>query len=173
MAFNIQNFKSGVGELLRPYSYEVNIVPPNGGGRNLRLRTESISLPGISFAEVDNYKPYGNGLTVSIPHSSTVQEITCVHNVDGEGETLQSFYDWANKIVNIDGSDKFSAYYYDDYANRDGTINVFKLDGTVVKTYILKNIYPAAYDQVQMSWGSSGEIAQLSVTYKFESFELV
>jgi len=172
MAFNLTEFKSGVGELLRPYSYEVNIVPPNGGGRNLRLRTESISLPGVSFAEVDNYKIYGNGLSLSIPHSTTIQEITCVHNVDGEGETLQSFYDWANEIVNIDGSNKFSAYYYNDYV-RWGTINVFKLDGTTVKTYILRNIYPAAYDQVQMSWSSSGEVAQLSVTYKFESFELV
>jgi len=170
MSFNIRNFKASVGELLRPFSYEVNIQTPGGDGRSLSLRTESISLPGVSFAEVDVYKPYGNGLTLSIPHSTTIQEITCVHNIDGEGETLQAFYDWANQIVNIDGNNKFSAYYYNQYADKDGKIYIYKLNGDLIKTYTLKNIYPASYDQVQMSWGSTGEIAQLSVTYKFESF---
>ena len=172
MTFNVTNFKANVGELLRPFSYQVNINPPGGSGVGFRFRTESISLPGASFAEVDNYKIYGNGLALSIPHSSTIQEITCIHNVDANGETLQAFYDWANKIVNLDGRDKFSAYYYKDYVTW-GTINVYKLDGSLVKTYILKNLYPKSYDQVQMSWGSAGEVAQLSVTYKFESFRVV
>ena len=190
MAFNITEFKSNAGELLRPYSYKVNIAPPaprrvtgapppSNPERDLSFRTESITLPGVSFAEVDNHKIYGNGLAISIPHSTTVQEITCVHNVDSEGETLQTFYDWANQIVNIDGSGdifgqgKFSAYYYDDYVAPQGFIEVYKLNGGFpVKTYTLYNVYPAAYDQLQMSWGSTGEVAQLSVTYKFESFSV-
>lgn len=171
MAFNIKEFKTGVGELLRPYTYEVIVTPPDGNDRDLRLRTESISLPGVSFAEVDNYKPYGNGLTVSIPHTATVQEITCVHNVDGEGQVLQTFFDWANEIVDLKKDNKFSAYYYNDYT-RDLLINIYNLKNEKIKTYKLIRSYPQSYDQVQMSWESGGEVAKLSVTYKFEYFEL-
>lgn len=174
MAFNIANFKNQVGEFLRPFAYDVIVTPPTGDARQLTLRTESITLPGVSFAEADAYKIYGNGLTLSIPHTSTVQEITCVHTIDVEGEVLQTFFDWANQIVDLDGSNKFSAYYYRDYLE-DMTINVYDVRGQSpkpIKKYKLVNAYPAAYDQVQMSWESGGEIARLSVTYKFEHFKL-
>lgn len=171
MAFNIRQFKSSVGEFLRPYAYDVIVAPPTGGGRELTLRTESISLPGVSFAEIDTYKIYGNGLTLSIPHTSTVQEISCVHTIDMQGQVLQTFFDWANKIVDLDGRNKFSAYYYNDYV-KNITINVYDVKGQLVKKYTLVNAYPASYDQVQMSWESGGEVARLSVTYKFEHFKL-
>ena len=171
MTFNVRNFKNQVGEFLRPFAYDVIVTPPTGDSRQLTLRTESVSLPGVSFAEADAYKIYGNGLTLSIPHTSTVQEITCVHTIDVKGEVLQTFFDWANQIVDLDGRNKFSAYYYRQYV-RNMTINVYDTKGALVKKYTLVNAYPAAYDQVQMSWESGGEIARLSVTYKFEHFKL-
>lgn len=171
MAFNIQNFKSNIDEFLRPFTYEVNIKPP-GATTELQLHTESISLPGVSFAEVDGHKPYGNGLAISIPHTKTVQEITCVHTVDKGAKVLQTFFNWANQTVNISGNRKFSAYYYNDYTVPQFTIEVYDLSNKRVKTYVIRKAYCSSYDQLQMSWGDSGEIARLSATYKFESFEV-
>lgn len=170
MAFNINQFKSEAVDFLRPYTYEVLINPPGGGGRPLSLRTEQISLPGVAFAEVNEYKPYGNGLRIDVPHTVTGQEISCIHTIDAQGGTLQTFYDWANKIVNVDGTERFSAYYYDDYTV-DGTIFIYNLKGKEVKQYRIKKMYPQAYNQVEMSWGAS-DVVKLSVTYKFESFSL-
>lgn len=171
MTFSVSTFKSGVEEFLRPYTYSLVIKPPGLVGA-LTLHTESISLPGVSFAEVDGYKPYGNGLTLAIPHTTTIQEISCVHTIDKGGDVLQTFYNWANRTVNVDGRNKFSAYYYDDYTvNFD--IIVYDLKGEKIKTYKIKKAYCSSYDQVQMSWESSAEIARLTATYKFESFEIV
>lgn len=170
MAFNVSSFKSSMDDFLRPFTYVVVVSPP-GATTDLILRTESISLPGVSFAEIDVYKPYGNGLAISIPHTATVQEISCTHTIDDKGEVLQTFYNWANQTVNLNGQDKFSAYYYNDYTV-DMTILVFDLKGSIVKRYQLKRAYVASYDQVQMSWESGSEIAKLSVNYKFESFEI-
>lgn len=174
MAFNIGTFKNQVGEFLRPFAYDVIVTPPSGDSRQLTLRTESIALPGVSFAEVDAYKIYGNGLTLSIPHTSTVQEITCVHTIDVAGQVLQTFFDWANQIIDLTGKNKFSAYYYKQYV-RNMTINVYDVQGktsTPIKKYTLVNAYPSSYDQIEMAWDAGGEIAKLSVTYKFEHFTL-
>ena len=166
MAFNITDFRGAVDDFLRPYTYDVLINPPGtgfNGGAPLRFRTESISLPGVAFAEVNDYKPYGNGLRIDIPHTTTVQEISCLHTVDAKGDTLQTFYNWANRIVNVDGTNRFSAYYYDQYTV-DGIIYVYDTSGKEVKQYRLKNMYPQSYSQAEMSWAGSAEVVKLNVT---------
>lgn len=177
MTFIVSNFKSRVRDWMRPYTYNVVISPPTGpvvvgpgarGAREIELRTEEIALPGASFATIDNHKPYGNGLMLTIPHSSTIQEIACVHNVDGDGNILQQFYDWANSIVNIDGDQKFATNYLDTYT-RDMLINIYDLDGRRVKRYKLNDAYPLSYDQVQMSWGGT-ETVKLAVNYRFRNY---
>lgn len=172
MTFIVSNFKSRVRDWLRPYTYNVVINPPVGGGRELELRTEQISLPGMSFMASEGHKPYGNGLMLTIPHSINTQEIACVHNIDGDADVIQTFYDWANLIVNVNGDEKFSANYYDVYARADMIINIFDLQGRRVKRYKLNRVYPLSYDQIQMAWESSGEVAKLNVTYRFQNFEV-
>lgn len=174
MSFNVASFKKQVGDFLRPHSYIVKVSPPAPVGgldsRELSIRTQSITAPGISFAEVDNHKIYGSGLQITVPHSTTVQEITCVHLVDSKGGVLQTFYDWTNNIVDISGQSKYSPYYYDQYTV-DMQIEVYDLSGQKVKTYELKKAFPKSYDPVELSWEST-DIMQLSVSYTFESFEI-
>lgn len=172
MTFVVSNFKSRVRDWMRPYTYTVRMSPPVGGGRELELRTESVSLPGVAFVAADNYKPYGNGLLLTIPHTPNVQEITCVHNIDGDADIIQRFYDWANKIVDLKNGTKFSAHYYEEYASSDMQINIYDLRGRQVKRYTLSEVFPLSYDQIQMAWESGSEIAKLNVTYRFRNFEV-
>jgi len=169
MTFVVSNFKSRVRDWMRPYTYNVVVNPPVGGGREIELRTEEVTLPGTSFMSVDNYKPYGSGLMLTIPHSPNIQEISCVHSVDANGEILQRFYDWANSIVNLDGDEKFSASYLDEYT-RNMTINIYDLQGRRVKKYDLIKAFPLSYDQIQLGWDATGELVKLSVNYRFRNY---
>jgi len=169
MTFVVSNFKSRVRDWMRPYTYNVVVNPPVGGGREIELRTEEVTLPGTSFMSIDNHKPYGNGLMLTIPHSTNIQEINCVHSVDANGEILQRFYNWANSIVNLDGEERFSANYLDSYT-RNMTINIYDLRGRRVKRYDLTDAFPLSYDQIQLGWNATGELVKLSVNYRFRNY---
>jgi len=169
MTFVVSNFKSRVRDWMRPYTYNVVVNPPTGGGREIELRTEEVTLPGTSFMSVDNHKPYGSGLMLTIPHSTNIQEINCVHSVDANGEILQRFYNWANSIVNLDGEERFSANYLDSYT-RNMTINIYDLRGRRVKRYDLFDAFPLSYDQIQLGWDATSELVKLSVNYRFRNY---
>lgn len=172
MAFNIQNFKSNVaGEgFLRPHSYFVIMNPPVGGGNEIRLRTETLSLPGAAFLTVDNYRPYSSGQIFNIPYSYNPQDIAMTHNVDGDGEILSTLWKWVDKIVDIKGDRKFAANYHDEYACDQMTIFVYNTAGNIVQTIMLYDVFPMSIDQMQMSWGSADEIAKINVNYRFSRY---
>lgn len=171
-SFSVSRFKNQVKDFLRPNTYIVKVEPPvaGAGARELSLRTSTINLPGVSFAEIDNYKIYGSGLQISVPYISTIQEISCTHTVDKEGVILQTYYDWLNNIVDIKNDNKYSAYYYKDYVV-PLTIEVYSVNGDLAKTYTLRNAFPKSFDPISLSWGAS-ELIELNVTYQFETFEI-
>jgi len=170
MSFSLQGWKSATKEkgFLRSHSYEVTVSPPSGGdGRQIKLRTESVSLPGASFLSADNYRPYGSGKNYDIPYSYNTSEITCVHTLDKNGDIYKIFFEWANLISDIKGNKKFAASYFDEYTT-PMTIDVYGNDYTdKVKTIELYNVYPKSVDQLQMSWDTTDDIARLSVSYYY------
>lgn len=175
MSFNVSSFKTQVKDWLRPYSYEVTIQPPTDsplGGRQIRLRTESVSLPGGAFMSFDNYKPYGSGLILNIPYGVNTQEITCVHTVDSDAEMLQRFYDWMNLIGDISGERKFTASYLNEYASQSMSIKLFDLKGRKIKEYELIDAFPLTMTQTQMSWASGSEVTKIDVSYRFRNYIL-
>ena len=134
--------------------------------RLLRLRTEEVNIPGSQFATIDGHKPYGNGLILSIPHTKITQDVTCLHNIDGDGDILQLFYDWTNNIVNMDGRDnRYSASYYDDYIGQM-TVKIYDVRGSLVKVYEINDVYPVSVDVLQMTWTSSSEVSKINVNYR-------
>ena len=171
-SFSVSRFKNQVQDFLRPNTYIVRVQPPFGGAdaRELGLRTSAINLPGVSFAEIDNYKIYGSGLQISIPYLLTIQEISCTHTIDKEGTILETYYNWLNNIVDIKNDNKYSAYYYKDYVV-PLDIEVYNVNGDLAKTYSLRNAYPKSVDPVSLSW-SATELIELNVTYQFETFEI-
>jgi hypothetical protein len=174
MPFNISDFKTNVvsPELMRSTSYEVLISPPVGSGEPLKLRSESVSLPGAGFMSVDNYKPYGLGKMYTIPYAGNLQEINMTFMVDSKSQVIQTFYDWANLIVDFGQRRSFAAYYYDTYA-RPIDISLYDLKGNLSKTYKISQAFPISVDQAQMSWASTDEIMKLSVSFKYSEYTIV
>lgn len=170
MPFDIDQFKGTVTkeDFLRPSHYETAIRPPVGDGEILRLRTESISLPGSSFASVDAHKAYGTGRLYSIPHTFNPQEISCTYTVDAKAKVIQVFSDWSNYIVEHrgQGDGKYTANFFDEYTV-DATIFCFSGDYQHLKTIQLIKVYPSSVDQVQLSWNSTDETVKLNVSYRY------
>lgn len=174
MAFSVSGFKSNVAKegFFRPTHYEVMIFAPVSGLDGLRLRTDSISLPGASFLSIDGYRPYNSGVIYNIPYSYNPQSISCSHMLDDDGKILKAFWEWHNLIADLEGEHKHAANYFDEYK---GQMDIFIMDneGKDIQTIMVEDIYPESTDQLQMSWGSSDEIAKLNVSYRFKSYHNV
>jgi hypothetical protein len=176
MAFNIQEMKSSIESngYLPASSFDMLVNPPAGigGGELLRIRSEAVALPGVSFAAVDGYKPYGTGRVYSIPHTFTPQAISVTHLIDTNGDILQTLNDWSNKIVDFKGAGgAYTARYFKTYVV-DADIFIYDGDNQIAKTIKLISMYPSTVDQVQMAWGSSDELAKVSVNYQFLDYTI-
>jgi hypothetical protein len=177
MAFSLDQWKGSVSQkdFLRPTNFELTLVPPFGDFRELRLRTESVTAPGIAFLSADNYRPYGNGLNLDIPYSMNITEMTCTHLVDSRGDLYRDMFEWANLISNIKGDKKFSANYFKDYVSPgDARLVLYARDhATATKVIIIKDVYPKSIDQMQLSWATTDEIVRLNVTYFFSHYRVL
>jgi hypothetical protein len=174
MPLNINEFKSSFSESLPITHYEMIVNPPGnaGGGQEINLRTESIMLPGVSFFSVDNYSAYGNGLMYNIPYRYSPQEISVVHTIDEDANMISIFRDWTNKIIDLNGDDKFGAKYFKDYVV-EGQIIVFNRQlQSATKKIKLFDLYPISVEPINMSWGQNDDIAKLAVSYRFTRYEM-
>jgi hypothetical protein len=175
MSFSVQNFKAQLKSkgIMKPWAYSVIVSPPTGGGRELQIATESISLPGAAFLSADNYRPYGNGKNYDIPYSMNTTEIECSHIIDGSADLIKIFYDWANKVSSMnDKGRKFAASYFEEYAV-PMKIKIYREDGSIAKTMELFEVYPKSVNQTSMSWGTTDDFTRLSVSYFFTYYEII
>lgn len=174
MAFNVTRFKSQVANqgFLRSHSYFVIMNPPVGDGNEIRLRTESVALPGAAFLTVDNYRPYSSGKIYNIPYSYNPQDIAMVHTVDTAGNILSTLWEWVNLITDISGDGQFAANYHDEYVVDEMNIFVYNLKQEIVKIVTLYEVFPMSIDQMQMSWGSNDETAKVNVNYRYSHYKI-
>lgn len=173
MPFTIDGWKGQMKESLPASMYELAVDPPPGGGDIIRVRTESVSAPGIAFLSVDNYPYAGTGIALNIPYRYNPQEVNMIHTVDDDGELYRVFREWGNKIVDLDGDKKFAAYYLKDYAVQMA-LRIYKRNAEdAAKTVIFKEAFPMSVEPIQLSWGQHDEIARLSVSYRFTRFEVL
>ena len=178
MAFSVNDIKGSLKSdgFMSAAHYEM-VVQPKGPAASasslLRIRAESVSLPGVSFASVDQYKPFATGRTFQIPHTFTPQEISVTHLVDRKGSIIKSLMDWASFIVDFQGNSgsPYTANYFNEYVS-DATILMYSNDGSQQKKITLIQMFPSSIDQVQMSWNSADEIAKLNVSYKFVDYRI-
>ena len=173
MPFSIDGWKGQMKESLPASMYELAVSPPSGGSDLIRVRTESVSAPGISFLSVDNYPYAGTGIALNIPYRYNPQEVNMIHTIDDDGELYRVFREWGNKIVDLDGGEKYAAYYLKDYAV-DMTLTMFKRNAEdMAKMVIFTEAFPMSIEPIQLSWGQHDEIARLSVSYRFTKFEVI
>jgi len=171
MPFSIDSWKGQTKDNMPASMYELYCTPPVGGGEEIRIRTESASMPGVAFMSVDNFSPYGNGLMYNIPYKYNPQEVTMMHTIDEKANIYQTYRDWANEVVDLDGADLYSAKFLKDYVV-DMTLSVYNRKLEPVKDIKYIEAFPIVVEPVQLGWGQHDEIAKFSVQYRFTRFEV-
>lgn len=178
MSFNLATWKSETDTFLRPSRFEIFVTPPNitGAREEIRIRAESVSMPGVAFLSADNIRPYGFGKIYSVPYGYNPTEINVTHTVSEDAEIIDIYNQWTNRIVdyssgtgNMAGS--YSANYLKNYAV-PMEIRIYKADGTPSKKVKLQQAFPSAVDQVQLSWGSNDDVVRLNVTYRYTNYTI-
>lgn len=184
MSFNLNTWKRETNTFLRPSKFEILVTPPNitGAREELRLRAESVSLPGVAFMSADNIRPYGFGKTFSVPYGYNPTEISCTHTIGEDSEIIDIFNKWTNYIVDYEGfegntsnngvlNNTYSANYLKSYSV-PLEIRMYKSDGTPSKRIKLMDAFPSSVDQAQLSWGTADDIVRLNVTYRYTNYTL-
>lgn len=182
MSFNINQFKAELNTrgVLRSHSFVVRVQPPVAGlsMRVLSLRTEQMSMPGVSFMTSDNVKQYGYGPIYKRPYNAIQSDISCSHIMDKAADLYTTFSDWMNQIVQFKRSqgvmnqgDYFMSFP-DEYRT-DIEIDVFESAGKKSKIIRLHEAYPVAMDPIQLSWNQTDDLAKLTVTYTFTDWNII
>jgi len=178
MALKLNEWKATSATSTLPlHSFEVIIQPPApvNGGEELRIRTESCTMPGVAFMSVDNFAPFGSGNMYNIPYRYLPQEITMSHLIDQNALTYTLLAEWTNLITDRIGFQNFGAKYMfgpDGYAV-DMDINVYNRQGENVKTIKLFEAFPIVVEPIELNWNRTDEYARLSVSYRFTRFEVL
>lgn len=171
MPFSIPAWKGRIKDSLPASRYEVLVNPPGGDGQEILVRAETVSAPGISFLSVDNYSPYGNGLMYNIPYRYNPQEVSMTHTVDENAEIYKTFREWGNKIVDLDGTQKFGAKYLKEYVV-DMNLTIYNQQNKLAKMVQFIEAFPIVVEPMQLGWGQHDEIARFAVNYRFTRFKI-
>lgn len=177
MAISLSSWKSSIHSTgtLPLNSYVVVMSPPVGAGDELQIRTDSCTLPGTAFMSVDNFSPYGNGKIYNIPYKYNPQEITMTHIMDNNTNLLKIFNQWSNKIVDLEGTQKFGAKYMEiggDGYVIDFDVMIYNDKYELTKTVKIIEAFPIVVEPISMNWGTVDDIARLSVSYRFTRYEI-
>jgi len=176
MSFNVDSWRSTVKDSLPATLYQVVLTGTPLNGREVVLRAESVTTPGLAWLSVDNFSPYGNGKMYNIPYRYNPQEIQVVHTVDDQGELLKQFKDWGDKIIDFgapgQANAKMGALFYKDYVF-DMMIMIHNRNSQApVKTYHLEEVFPTSVEPINFSWGSYDELAKVNVSYRYTKFSI-
>jgi hypothetical protein len=188
MAFEISKFRTEIdtGGVLRTNRFIVQF--PNAGNTEnmLSLRCESVQWPGVSFMTMDTPPRAGYGATELIPYAPIFEDVTLSFIVDKNSKTHKFFFDWMNRIVNLQSEGqtnlkgagaKKPAYevgYKKDYST-DINITMYRETGTTegndrVMTATLYGAFPKALPSFELNWGSENEVLRLNVQFAYTDY---
>lgn len=148
--------------------------------RQIVLRCEASSLPGISFAESEEIRRYGVGPTEKHPYLPIFGAISTSYIVDGEGFIHSFFYDWMSYMVGFDssqgmthtnafGNNPYEVAYKDDYASTASVLMYNEKNDKIIEVK-LNSAYPIAINAVPLNWSNTEQVMRLDVTWDYRDW---
>jgi hypothetical protein len=164
----IDKFRSEISSsgVARTNMFEVKLSPPgqvnNALAQSLVLRCESMAMPGINLATVDDNNIYG-------PTRSIVEGVTYADEagltflMDKNYEIRKYFQAWIELAYN---PSSWNLKYYDDYAS--GHIEIYQLDQNHQPVFGVKlwEAYPKNYGPIELSQANN-ELVKLTVNFNY------
>jgi hypothetical protein len=145
-------------------SSENSDATSNANLQRLTLLCDSVSIPGLSLITND-VAVYGEAR--QMPTQRLFSDMNMTFYVDHEMNAKRFFDSWMDTIINPNTR---SAYYYNDYiANAD--IYVHDINTNVTYKVTLKECYPKAIQQIDMSYASR-ELMKMQVTLQYKYYNV-
>lgn len=105
-------------------------------------------------------------LPKQLPYFIEYEEITLTFYCDTEYKVRDYFDIWFDTVFNTNSK---TVNYYDEYVSN---INIYTLDteGNINYGVVLEEAYPIAINEVNLSYASSNEIQEISVTFAYKKW---
>lgn len=181
-SFKISDFKSKVGQLVRPNLFRATLTGytkvvgvTNGNLANIddtfEFRCEKAELPGRTLATVDD--AVGGGPAMKLPYDITYNDMVLSIICSSDMKERLFFEDWIEAIVgNGKNSEAGLIAYYSDYALGVGLI-VEQLDekGNVLLGYEMRDVYPIAITPMNATWEETNTYQRFGVTLAYRYYK--
>ena len=168
---NINEFKSRLrGGGARPNQFKVTLPFPGyaavgGETSDLAFLCKASALPGQSIPSIAI--PFrGRELKIAGDRAFEDWSITVINDTDFK--LYRAFERWMNGINNM--TDNEGIANPADY-QVDGFIDQLDRNGTTLKSYTYRGLYPEALANIPLSYGTNDAIETFDVTFRYQYFE--
>src|SRR5208337_2839891 len=194
MTFNIATFNQQVGGTLVPNNlYAVQItfpIDPNQTN-NFRLmwpvfaptapdfdtvlesltwRCVAAPLPGQAIRTSESNR-HGLGVREKMPFATAYTDVSLTFFADNKGDVTHQFWKaWleyvSTSIGNVNGRTAYTIEYKDNFTATI-QINTYNVDGSLLQTHYLYEVFPIAINDANMSWNEMNSLLLYNVTVTF------
>jgi len=167
MSFSVSAFKSNLATGSRPNLFNVSINTPTGISiPNHTILCKGAAVPGLTLGVIE--VPY-RGRRIKLPGDRTFAEWTATFISDERHRLRAGFESWMSTI---------SSNNFDSTALRNSAVEYktnivvqhLKDDGSVSKTYTLKEAFPTDVSQIDLSYDTTDAIEEFTVTFQYSYF---
>jgi hypothetical protein len=185
--FNINDFKSEIinNGVLPQNRFIAIFTSPRILGtvdRNLTLRCENASIPGVNFFTSQTVR-YGYGQIERRPYLPTFNPITLTFIVDEKSTIINYFNRWTNAIINYNVSSgqynkirsnvmPYELNYKDEWICEQMQIYVYDYSNKKQIMVTLFDAYPLTTTDVSLSWGGGSEAMRYNVSLQYTNMTI-
>jgi hypothetical protein len=183
-SFKISDFKTSIGNLVRPNLFNATLLGYKkivGGltgtlpdvDPTFKFRCEKAELPGRTLATSED--AVGGGPSLKLPYDVTYNDITLSIICSSDMKERKFFEEWMDRIIGRGArSNAGLVSYYSDYA-LGVSLKVDQLNesGNILISYTLQDIYPTALTPMNASWEEPNTYQRFGVTlaYRYHTYE--
>ena len=188
MAFNVQQFRSQlVGDGARPNLFECSLTFPtitaSGGGlvtnagnasdvtslkEKSQFMVRAAQLPGSTVNQIPvNY--FGRELKFSGNRTFPEWTVTIIN--DEDFRLRDAFEKWMSGLNSHFSNVRDSQFSNSLGYTTDATVTQFGKDGSPIKYYDFRGMFPIDVSPIELDWGSNDTIEEYAVTFAYQWWE--
>jgi hypothetical protein len=169
MAFSITSFNSALNGGIRPnqFSIEIPSLPTGISLPNFSILCKAGAVPGMTIGVIE--VPF-RGRRVKYPGDRTFAEWTITVINQRDQGIRAGFEAWSNFTNALDfTTTAISSKTSDDYKT---TVDIKQLkdDGSVIRTYKLKEAFVVDVGAIELSYDTTDAIEEFTVTFQYSYF---
>jgi hypothetical protein len=172
MAFNVNDIKNQlVGGGARPTLFQVQLTNPINGAGDAKtpFMVKAAQLPASNLGVIE--VPYF-GRKIKVAGDRTFEEWTVTVINDEDFLIRNAMEEWMAAINTHEGNVRDGGNSLLAYKSNDATITQFGKDGTPIRTYSFRNIFPTNVSAIDVAWDTNDTIEEFTVTFQYDYWQV-